>query len=320
MRSSNKNITEHTVEKGSDRKRIDTYLTEILDGRSRSYIQKLIECNNVLINGRAVAKNYRVRTGENLKIKDLEEFENPPDIKPQEIDLNILFEDDHLLIISKPAGISVHPSPGNYSNTLVNALLFHFEKYMKGFPDRVRPGIVHRLDKETSGILIIAKNQLIQGKLSELFKNREVKKCYVALVLGLFNEKNGRIELPIGRSRIDRKKMQVLIDRGRDAITSFTVKDSFSNNCSLVDIFPETGRTHQIRVHFSYISHPLIGDKKYGNNETDSICKNIGLKRHFLHAYRLCFSHPVTGEKMEIQDDLPEDLVKGLGFLEEFKI
>ncbi len=320
MRSRNKKITVHTIEKVSDRERIDKYLTEMLDGKSRSYIQKLIEGNNVLINGRVVSKNCRVRAGETLEVRDLEEFGNPPDIKPQEIDLNILFEDRHLLIISKPAGISVHPSPGNYSNTLVNALLFHFEKYMRDFPDRVRPGIVHRLDKETSGILIIAKNHLIQGKLSELFKNRAVKKCYIALVLGLFNEKNGRIELPIGRSKIDRKKMQVSIDRGRDAITRFTVKDSFRNNCSLVDILPETGRTHQIRVHFSYIDHPLIGDKKYGNKETEGICKDIGLKRHFLHAYKLAFLHPVTDKKIEIEDDLPEDLAKGLGFLKEFKI
>lgn len=191
---------------------------------------------------------------------------------------------------------------------------------MKGFPDRIRPGIVHRLDKETSGILIIAKNYLIQRKLSELFKRRDVKKCYIALVLGFFSEKSGIIDLPIGRSRMNRRKMQVSIDKGRDAITRFTLRDSYKNNCSLVHVFPETGRTHQIRVHFSYIDHPLIGDKKYGNRETDGICRSIGLNRHFLHAHKLSFYHPVTNKKIEIEDSLPGDLLKGLGFLQEFKI
>ncbi len=318
--SKNKDILEITVGSGAGGKRIDKYLTEVLSDKSRSYIQRLIKNDSVFIDGRIADKNHRVRVGEILQIKDLDKFEMPSKIEPQEISLNILYEDDYLLAISKPPGISVHPSSGNYKNTLVNALLFYFKDNMADFTDQIRPGIVHRLDRDTSGVLVIAKSQKIQRKLSELFKERNVKKCYIALVLGLFSEKNGEIQLPVGRSRMDRKKMSVSIDRGRDAITGFTVKDSFKNNCSLLHVFPETGRTHQIRVHFSYIDHPVIGDKIYGNKDSDIICRDMGLEHHFLHAFRLSFFHPVTNKLLELEASLPEDLLKGLEFLSKFKI
>lgn len=318
--SRNKNIKAHTIDNLAAGKRIDIYLRELLDDRSRSYVQRLIESENVLVNGCTVSKNHKLKTGEILEVKTLDSFESLPEIEPQQIRLKIIFEDDYLLIISKPPGISVHPSPGNYSNTLVNALMFHFEDSMKSFPDKIRPGIVHRLDKETSGILIVAKNNVIQYRISELFKRREVKKCYIALVLGLFREKGGVIELPIGRSRVNRQKMQVSVDKGRDASTRFDVMESFNNGCSLLHVFPETGRTHQIRVHFSYIDHPVIGDKKYGNKETEIISKTIGLTRHFLHAFKLSFYHPVTNKYLELVDEMPEDLLKSLEFLREFKI
>jgi 23S rRNA pseudouridine1911/1915/1917 synthase len=309
-----------TVGAGTARKRIDSYLVEILTDKSRNYIQKLLENNSIFIDGRPVQKNHKIKPGDILEIKNPDKFELPPDIEPENIGLNILYEDDYFLIISKPPGLSVHPARGNYNNTLVNALLYHFSNNMKNFPDKIRPGIVHRLDKETSGILIVAKSPDIQRKLSDLFKKRMVKKCYTALVYGKFVEKSGEIDLPIGRSRLDRKKMAVLIDRGREAVTKFHVKDYFKNNCSLLYVYPKTGRTHQIRVHLSYIDHPLIGDKKYGNKDTDRITEEISLKRQFLHANKISFKHPVSGIDIELEDRLADDLLKSLEILENFKI
>ena len=300
--------------------RIDVYLTEKIPDKSRSYIQKLIERGLIIIKNRPVNKNYRIHGDETIEVEALEGNGEINDIKPFRSKLNILYEDDYLFFISKPPGLTVHPAAGNKDRTLANALIYYFMENNIELSDTVRPGIVHRLDKDTSGVLVIAKDDNIQRKLSELFKKRMIKKRYITLVLGHFKETEGEIILPIARSRIDRKKMAVSIDKGRESTTAFKVNQSFSNNCSLIDVYPRTGRTHQIRVHLNYIGHPVIGDSKYGNTLTRDIADQIGINRQFLHASSLSFIHPVFNTPIAVDDGLPDDLFKALAFLEAFKI
>jgi 23S rRNA pseudouridine1911/1915/1917 synthase len=295
-------------------KRIDKYLSENIKEKSRSYIQKLIESNLVKVNGINITKNYIISVNDKIEIEDLNFLVLTSQIKPQKLDLKILYETKHYLVLSKEAGVVTHPAPGNVGGTLANAVLYYLKSNPVKFGDKVRIGIVHRLDKDTSGLIIVAKNDEIQRKLSEQFKSRLVKKNYVALVWGRFSERSGEIRLPIGRSRVDRKKMKVSIDRGREAITDFSIIEEFEN-CTLLDIRPKTGRTHQIRVHFSYIDHPIIGDKKYGNRNTEKLAKSIKLKRQFLHAKKLEFLDPVTNESIKIEDELACDLEESLKLL-----
>ena len=304
----------YNVDLESTGKRIDVFLNQKIPDKSRSYFQKLINNKNVFVNEISVNKNYKLAYGDIVNIIELDIVRKSNYLVPEQIDLKILYEDEYLLIISKDPHITVHPAPGVYKNTIINALLYYFSNNIKNFTDKERPGIVHRLDKETSGLLIIAKNSQIQAKLSEMFKNRQIKKTYVALVIGNFDEKEGKIILPLGRSRIDRKKISVSADNGKEAETSFKVLKNF-RTCSLLEIYPRTGRTHQIRVHFSYIKHALIGDTKYGNIETKKIAEAIGLKRHFLHATDLEFIHPVKELKVNIKDNLSNDLIKSLDVL-----
>jgi len=299
--------------------RVDVFLASRIPHKSRNYLQKLIDFKKVSVNGVIAYKKYRLAPGDFITLADLDMLEPASNVRPQDIKLRIRYEDDFLVIISKDPHITVHPAAGSYENTIANALLFYFKKNVKEFSDAARPGIVHRLDKDTSGLLIAAKNDSVQSRISELFKKREVSKIYRALVLGSFNEKEGRIILPLGRSRLDRKKITVSSDYGRESETAFKVLETFSN-CTLLDVFPMTGRTHQIRVHLSYIGHPVIGDHAYGNTESLKIAKAIGLDRQFLHAYKLSFNHPVTGERIELEDDLAEDLKKSLEFLRTNKI
>jgi 23S rRNA pseudouridine1911/1915/1917 synthase len=308
-------LTTLKVSEESSGQRIDRFLAFQIKNQSRTYIQKVIENNYVSVNGKIVAKNFELSVNDIVVIRNLGKFEIlKKEIKPQNISLKVVFEDEYFLIISKTAGITVHPAPGSLENTLVNAILF----YLKKKPSRTlygqRAGIVHRLDKDTSGLIIIAKNDVIARKISEQFKSRIVEKKYTALVLGNFAEKKGEIRLPIGRSRVDRKKMGISIDRGREAITDFAVTEEFKG-CSLLDVFPKTGRTHQIRVHLSYIDHPIIGDKQYGNKESEAIAHDIGLDRQFLHASKLKFLHPENGKIIEIEDSLAEDLHSALNNL-----
>lgn len=297
-----------TVNEESSGQRVDRFLAFQIKNQSRTYIQKVIDNNHVRVNGKIVAKNFDLSVNDVVVIRNLDQFEIPKkEIKPQNISLNIIFEDKYFLIISKTAGITVHPAPGSYENTLVNAILFYLKKNPSKTLYNQRAGIVHRLDKDTSGLIIIAKNDVIAAKISEQFKSRTVEKKYTALVLGNFAEKKGEIRLPIGRSRVDRKKMGISIDRGREAVTGFVVVEEFEG-CSLLDIFPKTGRTHQIRVHLSYIDHPIIGDKQYGNKESERIARDIGLARQFLHASKLKFLHPENGKVIEIEDKLADDL------------
>jgi 23S rRNA pseudouridine1911/1915/1917 synthase len=302
------------VDKVNAGKRIDKYLSERIKEKSRSYIQKLIDNNLVKVNGINIAKNYSVSVNDKIEIDNLNFLTLSSQIKPQKLDLKILYENSYYLVLSKQAGIVTHPAPGNVDNTLVNAILYYLKNNPVKFGDKIRIGIVHRLDKDTSGLIIVAKNDEIQRKLSEQFKSRLVKKNYVALVWGRFSERSGEIRLPIGRSRVDRKKMKVSIDRGREAITNFDVIEEFEN-CTLLNVRPKTGRTHQIRVHFSYIDHPIIGDKKYGNKNTEKLAQSIKLKRQFLHAKKLEFLDPVTNEEIKIEDKLTGDLEESLKLL-----
>jgi len=361
--------------------RIDNFLSEKIPDKSRSHLQKLIESLFVKVNGKSVSKSCKLNPGDIVEFtgQDTIEHEFSGNIKPQKIPLKILYEDNYYLIISKDAGISVHPSPGRYENTLVNALLFYFKNNEKNFSyfmdgmndtdiintmesmdsldgstddsstegtdglhsgasasadktnnnnldisprstdgiysiDRMRPGIIHRLDKDTSGLIIVAKDSNSQYKMAELFKNRQVEKTYLALVAGGFSENKGMISLPIGRSRIDRKKMAVSIDSGRSAVTYFEIREYF-RECTLLNAYPKTGRTHQIRVHLSYIDHPVISDKTYGNSESTRIGNVLGLNRQFLHAQKLAFYHPFTNKSIEIEDKIAQDLKKSLEML-----
>ena len=286
--------------------RIDRFLSENLKLISRSRIQKLIGSRMVLVNGSDVSKHYRLSRGDSIQVWGLEEACGQSRIDPEAIDLNIIYEDGHIAVISKEAGMVTHPASGNTSHTLVNALLYHFRDLSK-LSGEERAGIVHRLDKDTSGLLIAAKNEKVHYLLSDMFKDRAVKKTYIALAEGVFEEEKGKIDLPIGRSRIDRRKMSISIDRGRSSVTRFEVVCQF-RQASLLHVYPMTGRTHQIRVHLSYIDHPIIADRVYGSRHSERLAKRIGLGRQFLHAWRLEFIHPVTGKKMEFEDPLPEDL------------
>jgi len=286
--------------------RIDKFLSDNLKDISRSRIQKLITEGKALVGGKHVSKHYRLIEGDNIDISGLSTENGHADIAPEAIELNIIYEDGHILVISKRAGMLVHPASGNNEHTLVNALLYHCKDLSRLSGDD-RAGIVHRLDRDTSGLLIVAKNETVHAKLSDMFKNRSIKKTYIALVAGKFEEEKGHIDLPIGRSRIDRKKMSIAVDRGRRALTDFKV-DKELGQASLLNIYPGTGRTHQIRVHMSYIGHPIIADKIYGNSVSERLAKKIGLKRQFLHASKLKFVHPVSGKEMEFTDKLPEDL------------
>jgi len=295
--------------------RIDKFLSENLKDLSRTRIQKLISAGKVLAGGAAVAKNYRLSPGDRIVVTGLCLEKDFSRIEPEDIELDIRYEDEAIIILSKKAGMITHPAPGNYSHTLVNALL-NYSSSISKFSEKERAGIVHRLDRDTSGLLIVAKNEKVHNILSEMFSKRKVKKTYMALVEGRIDEDEGVIELPIGRSRIDRKKMAVSIDRGRRSKTEFKPLESF-RDATLLNVYPMTGRTHQIRVHMSYIGHPVIGDEIYGNKNTERIADRIGLKRQFLHAAAIEFTHPISGKKMIFSDSLPEDLSGPLKILRE---
>ena len=287
--------------------RIDKFLNNKGLNISRSKLQKLISIGKVKSSEDIISKNYILKGCEKIEIEDMGTPASIIHAKPQDIKIKILFEDDYIIAVSKDAGIVVHPAPGHFENTLINALINYNEK-LSGVGGGLRAGIVHRLDKDTSGIILIAKDERTHTLLSEKFKNREVGKTYEALVLGYFKEHEGSIKLPIGRSMKDRKKMGVVL-RGRQSQTDFKILNEFEG-CTLIEAYPKTGRTHQIRVHFSYIGHPIIGDKDYGNSQSEKIANETGLVRQFLHSKRIVFNHPVTNEKIDLNDELPQDLKK----------
>jgi 23S rRNA pseudouridine1911/1915/1917 synthase len=289
-------------------KRIDIFLFESKFGLSRSKIQKLIKFGKVTVEGRQSINKSYILEGNEVIFIDIEGFEDigkEPLYSPQKIEINIIYEDEYMFAVSKPAGMVVHPGAGNKENTLLNAILY-YNKNSKYHEAGLRAGIVHRLDKDTSGIVLVAKDYDTQQSLTRLFKERKIKKTYTALVFGNFKEKYGLIDMPITRSKKNKKAMDVSI-KGKESLTEFTVIKNYER-CSLLTINPKTGRTHQIRVHFSSIGHPIIGDKVYGNKETESLAESIDLKRQFLHAERISFMHPATNQPIEIIDNIPEDL------------
>ena len=282
--------------------RLDKYIAEhcAQTGLSRSYIQKLIAEGRVLVDGRTAKASRKVTSGERIVVAV-----PPPitiSIAPEDIPLDIVFEDDYVIVIDKPAGLTVHPAPGHRTGTLVNAILAHCPDLM-AIKGSIRPGIVHRLDKDTSGLMMVAKNDVAQISLSDQIKRRAVKRGYLALVSGHLSPARGTIEAPIGRHPRDRKRMAV-ISTGREARTFYKVKE-YIKSYSLLEVHTETGRTHQIRVHFSSIGHPVVGDAVYGK-------RSDLLGRHFLHAHRLGFRLPSSGDFVEFESALPLDLDEAL--------
>lgn len=278
--------------------RIDKYLSNEMSGFSRSYIQKLMKDGHVYVNGKAVKANYKLAYDDmiTVEIPDLVE----PDIVPENIPLDILYEDDDILIVNKPKGMVVHPAAGHYSGTLVNALMYHCGESLSGINGVMRPGIVHRIDMDTTGSLLVCKNDQAHQKLAEQLKVHSIKRVYHAIVCGNLKEDSGTIDAPIGRHPVDRKKMSINYQNGREAVTHYQVLERFGDytyiSCRL-----ETGRTHQIRVHMASIRHPLLGDNVYGPQKCP-----FKLQGQTLHAKILGITHPTTGEYMEFDAPLPE--------------
>ena len=298
--------------------RLDAYLArgdEDFPAVSRSAAAKLIAEGNVLLNGKPADKNDRLAPGDLIEIT-LPEPE-PIDAAPEDIPLAVVYEDRDLIVINKPSGMVVHPAPGNLSGTLVNALLYHCKGELSGINGALRPGIVHRIDKQTSGLLVAAKNDETHRKLAAQLEGHHITREYHALVQGGFADDTGTIDLPIGRHPVDRKRMAVIRDghTSRPAVTHYTVRERFGDVTYLV-LRLETGRTHQIRVHLSSIGHPLLGDVTYGGGKTAFERKHEKLlDGQCLHAARLTFTHPRTGEEMTFSCPLPPDFEALLGIL-----
>ncbi len=276
--------------------RLDSYLANCLDGVSRSYLQKLIGEQLILVNQKTAKANYKVKTGDTLLVQIPEAA--PIDILPEPMDLTIVYEDSDLLVVNKPAGLVVHPAHGHYSGTLVNGLLAHCTD-LSGINGKMRPGIVHRIDKDTSGLLMIAKNDLAHQHLAAQLKEHSIKRAYYALVQGVISEPAGLVDAPIGRHETDRKKMAVTLKNSKEARTHYYVKERFSRH-TFIECRLETGRTHQIRVHMAYLGHPLVGDPLYGTRKN-----NLDFPGQALHAYALGFVHPRTGEQLYFEAPLP---------------
>ena len=281
-------------------KRLDLYIAERTE-LTRTRIQQLIKDGNISVNNKKAKSSYKVEKNDLIEIIIPDEKEI--DLVPENINIRILYEDSDMAVIDKDAGIVVHPSHGHESGTLVNAVMYHI-KDLSGINGEIRPGIVHRLDKDTSGLLIIAKNDAAHLKLSEMFANNGIKKTYIAILKGKINKDSGKIETLIGRDPKDRKKMAVVKTNGKTAITHFQVLDK-NEKFSLVEVNIKTGRTHQIRVHMKYLGYPVLGDGVYGRDTKAA-------KRQMLHAYKLEFLHPVTQKAMKIISELPGDFKKAL--------
>lgn len=278
--------------------RIDKFLSVLLEDSSRNAIQKLIENGKVLVNGAIVNKKYKVSTDDEIKMLPSEL--KPLDAEPENIPLDIVYEDEHLLVVNKPRGMVVHPAPGNYSGTLVNALLYHCKDSLSGINGILRPGIVHRIDKDTSGLLIVAKTDKAHLGLAEQIKEHSFTREYNAVIVGHLKEQEGTINAPIGRNPKDRKKMCVTTTNSKNAVTHYNTIEDYEGY-SHISLKLETGRTHQIRVHMAHLGHAVAGDYVYGNDK-----KSAYLNGQCLHAIKIGFVHPITQEYLEFTSDLPD--------------
>jgi 23S rRNA pseudouridine1911/1915/1917 synthase len=300
-----KELVVDETEKGT---RLDVYLTGVLADLTRSQVQKLIEENVVLVNNRPVKANYKVKA-EDVLVYQIPVTE-PLQVLPENIPLDLLYEDKDLLVVNKPRGMVVHPARSNYKGTLVNALLYHCVN-LSQLNGRLRPGIVHRIDKDTSGLLVVAKNDFTHQGLAEQLKGHKMKREYLALVYGEMPEPGGLIEAPIGRDLRDRQRMAVSLKNSKHAVTRYQVLERLSGY-TLIKCCLETGRTHQIRVHMAYIGYPVVGDPKYGLRKA----ADLGFKGQALHAATLGFVHPRSREWLEFTEYPPEDFRHALQILE----
>ena len=290
-----------TVEEDYENERIDRYVSLVLADLSRSYIQKLIEAGNVTANGKNVKASFRVSACDRIDVITPEAL--IPDIVPEDIPLEILYEDKDVLVVNKPKGMVVHPAPGHYEHTLVNAIMYHCRDGLSGINGVMRPGIVHRIDKDTSGSVIICKNDAAHNSIALQLKKHSIKREYIAIVCGTLKDDSATIDKPLGRSRTDRKKMAVMPD-GKRAVTHYEVIKHL-NGFTMIRCRLETGRTHQIRVHMASIGHPVAGDPVYGNGSKTPVATN----GQALHAHILGFVQPVTGKYVETTAPVPEYMV-----------
>ena len=290
----------YIVDENDKKKRLDKFLQEKDLNITRSYIKTLIEEGYVKVNEEKVKSGYSLKKDDIVDIVIKED--ETCDINPENISLDIVYEDDDIIIVNKPKGMVVHPANGNYTGTLVNALMYSHKDKLSSINGSIRPGIIHRIDKDTSGILVVAKNDEAHKKLSSIFKVHDIKREYIALVKGIVKEDRLDINLPIGRSAKDRKKMAVTNKNSREAITHIEVLERFyASNVTLVKATLETGRTHQIRVHMSYMHHPIVGDEVYGKKDP-----KFKVTGQMLHAKLLGFKHPTTNEYVEFESEIPE--------------
>jgi len=297
--------------------RLDTFLASQIDGWSRARLQKLIENEDVLVNGKPSKPSYKLREGDDLEIELT--ATSTVEFAPENIPIDVVYEDDTLVVVNKPAGLVVHPAAGTPSGTLANAVAYHFQR-LPGGGNNVRPGIVHRLDRDTSGLLVVAKTEAALENLSDQFRDRTVFKSYVALVHGRVMSNSGKIDQPLARDPSNRTRMAV-VRGGRNALSLYRVRRTFQR-FTLLDVELKTGRTHQIRVHLAWLKHPVVGDETYGGGRDNTIqdpqlrARIRNLKRHFLHAEKLAFTHPVTKEVMKFESPLPAELSELLELLD----
>ena len=294
----------YIVNEEENSKRLDVYIASKDKETTRSSAQRQIEQGNVVVNGKVITKvSYKIAKGDNITVEEQEPVEI--ELKAQDIPVDIIYEDKDIIVVNKPKGMVVHPANGNPDGTLVNAIMAICKDSLSGIGGEIRPGIVHRLDKDTSGLLIVAKNDMAHVNMSEQIKRHEVKKTYIALVRGIVKENEATIDMPIGRSNSDRKKMAVT-KNGKNAVTHIKVLKRY-DKYTLLEINIETGRTHQIRVHLAHIGYPVIGDYIYSNGKNE-----FGIVGQCLHAKSLEFKHPITGKDMKLEAPLPEYFEKVL--------
>ncbi|MGN1013606.1 MAG: RluA family pseudouridine synthase [Clostridia bacterium] len=300
----------YIVEKEDTSKRLDVYLSEKNADITRSYIKNLIDEGKILVNSKKVKSGYKVKFNDSIDVEVVEK--QAENIVPEDIPLNIVYEDDDIIIINKEKGMVVHPANGNYTGTVVNSLMNSHKDSLSSINGVIRPGIVHRIDKDTSGIIVVAKNDKAHKILADQFKVHSIKRKYIALVKGIIKEENITIDKPIGRSTKDRKKMAITDKNSRRAVTHISVlKRFYASNVTLVEAELETGRTHQIRVHMASLHHPLVGDEVYGKRDS-----KFKVEGQMLHAKYLGFNHPKDGRFVEFDSELPEYFSKILASLE----